>query len=101
MLLTGPAAAYLGESRERGIRPGCSSKVRPGGRGFKRGNDGVEFGPIPRRGENATVSSHRNSHYRSEAWRDSLETPESLCRQPREERIRRGVDAFRSGRGGP
>ena len=34
------------------------------GRGFKRGNDSVEFVPIPRRAKyNAPLPSHRNSHY--------------------------------------
>src|SRR5580704_4964899 len=69
--------------------------------GFKRAVDSVEFVSIPRRENHAQVPSHRNSHYGSEAGRDPLEAPETLCRQPREKRIWRGVDAFRSGRGGP
>jgi hypothetical protein len=65
------------------------------GCGFKRGNNGVESVTIPQRAKsNAPLPSHRNSHHGSEAWRDPLGTPESLCRQPREKRIWRGVDAF-------
>jgi hypothetical protein len=53
-------------------------------------NDSVEFVPIPRRAKNnASIPSHRNSRYRSEAWGDRLETPETVCRQPREKRVRR------------
>src|SRR5215469_803348 len=49
---------------------------------------------------NAPVSPHWDSHSRIEAWGDPLETPESFCRQSPEKRIRRGVDAVRSGCGG-
>jgi CubicO group peptidase (beta-lactamase class C family) len=49
------------------------------------------------RENNAPVSPHRDPHYRIEAWGDPLETPESFRCQSPEERIRRGMDALRSG----
>ncbi len=61
-------AAKLSVSRRLAIRGGFSgrfwqSRFYDFG-GFKRGNDSVEFVPIPRRAKNnAPVPSHRNSHY--------------------------------------
>ena len=52
---------------------------------------------LPERESNAPVSPHRDSDYRIEAWGDPLERSETFCRQSPEERIRRGMDALRSG----
>ena len=65
-----------------------------GERGFKRGNDSVESVAIPTEREDAPVSPYGNSHYGIEAWGNAPEAPETLCGEPREERIRRGMDAL-------
>src|SRR5215469_9620668 len=90
-------------SRERPLeKSDCVFESSFRGREFKHGDESSRIWcRFSRREKNyAPISSHRDSDYGIEARGDPLERSETLCRQSPKKRIRRGMDALRSGCGG-